>query len=82
MRVAIWVGGAALALAGCDWMKQPEQAPRADNAKQRLEQVRRACASKLTYSRLKEYVFDEAARIRNSDPRRLDSRAAHSVVRM
>jgi uncharacterized protein YecT (DUF1311 family) len=82
MRVVIWVGGAALALAGCDWMQQPKQSPRVESAKARLEQVRRACASKLTYIRLKEYVFDEAARIRNSDPRRLDTLAAQSVVRM
>lgn len=72
--------GAALALFGCDRMA--DRAPRADTNEARLEQVRSECASRLTYARLKEYVFDEAARIRNSDPRRLDRLAAYSVVRM
>lgn len=82
MRGAIWIVGAALALPGCDWMEPKASASRTDVTKQRLAEVKRACASKLTYVRLKEYVFDEAARIRNSDPRRLDSLAAQSSVRM
>ena len=40
------------------------------------ERIRKACASDATYDRLKELVFDEAARIRNSDPRNLDPLAA------
>ena len=79
MRLAIGLVATALASYGCDRMLPA--AHRAD-AKERLEQVRKACASQLTYARLKEYVFDEAARIRNSDPRRLDALAAYSVVRM
>lgn len=82
MRVAIGLGAVALTLSACDWLERAGPAPRADAAKARLEQVRRACASQLTYARLKEYVFDQAARIRNSDPGRLDLLAAHSVVRM
>ena len=82
MRVVIGVGALALSLSGCDWMERATSAPRAEAAKARLEQIRTECASRLTYARLKEYVFDEAARIRNSDPRRLDRLAAYSVVRM
>src|SRR4051812_15047723 len=82
MRLLIMVAAMALVASGCDWMERKDAPPRVDAAKARLQQVRQACASKLTYARLKEYVFDEAARIRNSDPRRLDSLAAYSVVRM
>lgn len=82
MRVALAVGAASLLLAGCDWMERKAPASRGDAAKARLEQIRRACASQLTYARLKEYVFDEAARIRRSDPGRLDLLAAQSAVRM
>lgn len=82
MRVAIAVAAGALVLSACDWMEKADPAPRVDAGKARLEQNRRACASQLTYARLKEYVFDEAARIGVSDPRRLDPLAAHSVVRM
>ena len=81
MRLAIGLGATALFLSSCDWIKRADHSPRAE-ANARLEQVRKACASQLTYTRLKEYVFDEAARIRNSDPRRLDALAAYSVVRM
>lgn len=82
MRVASGVAALALVLSSCDWMERSDATPRTDAAKARLEQVRKACASQLTYARLKEYVFDEAARIRNSDPGGLDSLAAYSVVRM
>lgn len=81
MRVLIGFAAVALSLSGCDWLGRADQAPRTHVAKAR-EQVRSECASRLTYARLKEYVFDEAARIRNSDLRRLDQLAAYSVVRM
>lgn len=81
MRVLIAAGAVALSLSGCDRLERADQGPRAHATKAR-EQVRSECASLLTYARLKEYVFDEAARIRNSDPRRLDRVAAYSVVRM
>jgi len=81
MRLAIVAGAVVLALSSCDWMERAAPAPRADrNA--RLEQIRKACASRLTYARLKEYVFDQAERISSSDPRRLDTLAAYSVARM
>lgn len=81
MRVFIVFGALALSLSGCDRLAGNDDVPRAQGTKPR-EQVRSECASQLTYARLKEYVFDEAARIRNSDPRRLDRLAAYSVVRM
>jgi hypothetical protein len=87
MRVRPLVGIAAvlMATAACDWM-QKKDPPGAKSEKQlaaeRNEQIRKACASEATYGRLKELVFDEAARIRNSDPRNLDPLAASSVVRM
>ena len=77
MRVVIGVGALALAFFGCDRSERAGQTPR-----EKVERLRSECASRMTYARLKEYVFDEAARIRNSDPRRLDQLAAHSVVRM
>lgn len=48
----------------------------------RDEALQEACASKGTYDRLKQVVFEEAVRIRNSDPANLDTLAAHAVVRM
>lgn len=82
MRVAVGIAAAALVLSGCDWMEKAGAEPLAEARKSGLDQIKRACASKLTYARLKEYVFDEAARIGVSDPRRLDPLAAYSVVRM
>lgn len=83
-QILLAAAGATL-LAGCDWMKKPDAA--ADKSKVELaaeqrERIRKACASDATYDRLKELVFDEAARIRNSDPRNLDPLAAAAVVRM
>ena len=76
--------GASL-LAGCDWMKKkdpPEGRSKAELAAAQRERIRKACASEGTYARLKELIFDEAARIRKSDPRNLDPLAAAAVVRM
>lgn len=76
--------GAAL-LGGCDWMKKkepPQAQSKAELAAAQRERIRKACASDGTYDRLKELVFDEAARIRKSDPRNLDPLAAAAVVRM
>jgi uncharacterized protein YecT (DUF1311 family) len=78
------VGGVVL-LGGCDWMKKkepPHEKSKAELAAEQRERIRKACASDATYARLKELVFDEAARIRNSDPRNLDPLAAAAVVRM
>jgi uncharacterized protein YecT (DUF1311 family) len=79
------IAGTAALLGGCDWMKKkeaPVQKTKAELANEQRERIRKACASDATYARLKELVFDEAARIRNSDPRNLDPLAAAAVVRM
>lgn len=86
LRKAVLIAacGAAL-LGGCDWMKKkeaPAQKTKAELASEQRDRIRKACASDATYDRLKELVFDEAARIRNSDPRNLDPLAAAAVVRM
>jgi hypothetical protein len=86
LREALWLAAAGAALlGGCDWMKKkdPPQARSATElAAAQQERIRKACASDGTYARLKELVFDEAARIRKSDPRNLDPLAAAAVVRM
>jgi hypothetical protein len=84
-NLILLAAGAATLLGGCDWMKKKEApAPKskAELASEQRERIRKACASDATYDRLKELVFDEAARIRNSDPRNLDPLAAAAVVRM
>jgi hypothetical protein len=76
---------ACAAMGGCDWMKKKPPTPaqsKAELAAAQQERIRKACASEGTYARLKELVFDEAARIRKSDPRNLDPLAAAAVVRM
>jgi hypothetical protein len=87
-RKAVTIGAAAAVLAlvpGCGWMKKPaakEEKSEKELAADRQERLRKACASEATYDRLKELVFDEAARIRNADGRALDPIAAGSIVRM
>jgi len=70
---------------GCDWgrMKDPPHVKgENEQRREREAQLRRACASELTYDRLKDYAFDEAQRIRGRDERLLDDIATGSVVRM
>ncbi|MET1111082.1 MAG: hypothetical protein ABWX67_06095 [Allosphingosinicella sp.] len=84
-NLILLVAGTSAVLGGCDWMKKkdpPAQKSKTELASEQRERIRKACASEATYDRLKELVFDEAARIRNSDPRNLDPLAAASVVRM
>jgi uncharacterized protein YecT (DUF1311 family) len=84
-NLIVLAAGAAALLGGCDWMKKkdaPVQKTKTELAGEQRERIRKACASDATYDRLKELVFDEAARIRNSDPRNLDPLAAAAVVRM
>lgn len=84
-KVILLAAGAVTLLGGCDWMKKkeaPAEKSKAELASEQRERIRKACASDATYARLKELVFDEAARIRNSDPRNLDPLAAAAVVRM
>jgi uncharacterized protein YecT (DUF1311 family) len=86
VRDAVLLAAAASTLlAGCGWMKKKEAPAEKSKAKlvsEQRERIRKVCASDATYDRLKELVFDEAARIRNSDPRNLDPLAAAAVVRM
>ncbi|HEX8379469.1 MAG TPA: hypothetical protein VF619_02830 [Allosphingosinicella sp.] len=84
-NLVLLAAGAATLLGGCDWMKKkdvPVQKSKVELASDQRDRIRKACASDATYARLKELVFDEAARIRNSDPRNLDPLAAAAVVRM
>ena len=70
---------------GCDWMRKkdpPHVKGENEQRREREAQLRRACASDLTYDRLKEYAFDEAQRIRGQEERLLDEIATYSVVRM
>ncbi|HEX8263737.1 MAG TPA: hypothetical protein VF547_12780 [Allosphingosinicella sp.] len=85
LRTFLLAAAAASLLAGCDWMKKkdpPQAQSKAELAAAQRERIRKACASEGTYDRLKELVFDEASRIRKSDPRNLDPLAAAAVVRM
>jgi hypothetical protein len=71
--------------AGCNWTGQknePDRKTGKELAAEQNERMRKACASDSTYAGLKDFVFSEAARIRNGDPRNLDPVAAGSVVRM
>jgi uncharacterized protein YecT (DUF1311 family) len=84
-NLILLAAGAATLLGGCDWMKKkeaPVEKSKTELAGEQRERIRKACASDATYARLKELVFDEAARIRNSDPRNLDPLALAAVVRM
>ena len=85
MKIAVVTACAVLVLGACDWMDKKDAPGATSEAEQRAERdqrIRRACSSTSTYDRLKELAFDEAARIRNQDPRELDALAAASVVRM
>ncbi len=86
----IWLGLAGLiilaaigfALSTTRDLKSRQAGARPEATKQQQERLQDACASPSTYARLKEVAFEEAVRIRNSDPANLDRLAAHSVVRM
>jgi len=82
---ALLLGAVAATAPGCDWMRKkdpPQIKGENERRREREAQLRRACASELTYERLKEYAFDEAQRIRGRDGRLLDGIANGSVVRM
>jgi hypothetical protein len=63
-------------------VKSKTSSAKAEITEKQENRLREACASSGTYDRLKEVVFEEALRIRNSDPANLDTLATHSVVRM
>ena len=84
MRLLAMLSVAALS-SSCDWMDKkdpPHVKGENERRREREAQLRRACASELTYHRLKEYAFDEAQRIRGNGERLLDDIATYSVVRM
>jgi uncharacterized protein YecT (DUF1311 family) len=79
----LWPILAALILAGCG-STEPKIAED-DQARQDralAQKLRTACASKATYARLKQVVFDEAIRIRNADPVNLDTLSTHALIRV
>jgi hypothetical protein len=63
-------------------VKSKQTSAKAELTEKQENRLRQACATSGTYDRLKEVVFEEAIRIRNSDPANLDTLATHSVVRM
>ena len=76
---------AALTLAGCDKLQPTRPADEARvTAQQRTlaRKLQAACSSPATYDRLKQVAFDEAMRIRNADPKNLDTLATYTTVRM
>jgi uncharacterized protein YecT (DUF1311 family) len=85
LRDCLLLATALAAVSACDWMKPKksaeEKSPK-ELASEQRDRIRKACASEGTYDRLKELIFDEAARIRKADPRILDPLAAAAVVRM
>lgn len=76
---------AALTLAGCDKLQPTRPADEARVAAQQRTLARKlqaACSSPTTYDRLKQVAFEEAMRIRNADPKNLDTLATYTTVRM
>ena len=51
-------------------------------AEAKNDRYQQACASAATYDRLKAIVFEQAARVRNSDPANLNLLATNAVARM
>lgn len=76
------LAGVGFGLSTTRAVKSRGGAERVELTAKQEERLQEACASPATYSRLKEVAFEEAVRIRNSDPANLDRLAAHSVVRM
>jgi hypothetical protein len=63
--------------------KDPPDAPtKAEIAAAERDRIKEACTSPSTYNGLKEVIFDEAVKVRNSSSTNLDILAANSVVIM
>lgn len=78
-------GLAALALAGCGKIEVRGQDDATLNAAEKravTQRLKRACASSITYDRLKDLVFDHAAKARGAGSTMFDRVAAASSVRM
>lgn len=76
------VAAAVFGLSLTQTKDSPDAPTKAEIAEKKNEALEAACASKGTYDRLKQVVFEEAVRIRNADPANLDTLATHSIVRM
>lgn len=85
MMLRTGVALAALLLGGCGLTDRASDGGKSGNnslAAKRGERAEQACASEVTYDRLKELAFDEAARIRGDAAVALDRVAESAVVRM
>lgn len=85
VRLAIILTLASLSVTGCNKLEPGKPADEARVAAQKRALARKlqaACSSPATYDRLKQVAFEEAMRIRNADPKNLDTLATYSTVRM
>ena len=82
LAILLLLVGVGFALSAKREVKSRENPERVELTAKQEDRLQEACASPATYSRLKEVAFEEAVRIRNSDPANLERLAAHSVVRM
>lgn len=75
---------AVIPLASCDWMqvKDHHEEVHARFAAAKAKRLQRACASNSSYDRLKDFAFNQAIKIRNTDAANLDRLATYSVIRM
>jgi hypothetical protein len=73
---------ALLADCGAKVKNPTQEARKASLARAQARQLQQACSSQVTFDRLKQVAFDDAIRIRNADPKNLDTLASYSVVRM
>jgi hypothetical protein len=71
-------------LAACDLVPDPKgsESRSASAAVANARQMRRACASQVTFDRLKALAFDDALKVREGGQTVLDALAARSVLRM
>lgn len=85
LAVALIAIAGALPLVGCNQLQPGRPADEARVAAQQRALARKlqaACSSPATFDRLKQVAFEEAMRIRNADPKNLDTLATYSTVRM
>ena len=77
-------GLSLLLIAACDLAPAPKAAEeqKASAAAATARQLRRACASEVTFNRLKALAFDDALKVREGGRTTLDALAGASVLRM
>lgn len=76
------VVSAAFGLSFTGGEEEPASASKAELASFVGEADQKACASAATYGRLKKVLFEDALKVRSTDPENLSTLATHSVVRM